>query len=231
VSTSTVADPSPSDESPELPEPGQPADSSDVVVLHRRTIDSVLIGVGALMVVVLAVAGGLLAWGWNFADDYVHRELSSQNIFFPDEAALTEEGRDDLVEFAGEQVVNGDQAEAYAGYIGGHLEETADGMTYAELGTPQREARAALAAAEESGASEEEIAALQEDVATIAQQRDSLFRGETLRGLLLSTYAWSTIGRIAGIAAIVSFVAAGLMFVLVMLGVWHRQRTATALAQ
>jgi hypothetical protein len=83
-------------------------------------------------------------------------------------------------------------------------------------------------AAKDNGASEAEIAALQEEATTITGQRNTLFKGETLRGLLLSTFAWSTVGRIAGIAAVVSFVAAGLMLVLVLLGVAHRARTPRA---
>jgi hypothetical protein len=55
----------------------------------------------------------------------------------------------------------------------------------------------------------------------ITQQRDTLFKGETLRGLLLSTYAWATIGQIAGIAAVVAFVAAGVMLMLVIAGLVH----------
>jgi hypothetical protein len=155
----------------------------------------------------------------------VSDELSSQQIFFPDQAALEEEGRTDLVKYAGEQVTTGGQAEAYASFIGGHLEETAGGLTYAELGGPEREARAAVQAATDEGASESEIAALQADLDEISGQRQTLFRGETLRGLLLSTYAWDTIGRIAGIAAIVCFVAAAVTAVLVVLGIIHRRRT------
>ena len=59
----------------------------------------------------------------------------------------------------------------------------------------------------------------------ISAQRNSLFKGETLRGLLLSAYAWSTVGMIAGIAAIGAFIAAGLMAILVALGVVHHRRT------
>ena len=62
----------------------------------------------------------------------------------------------------------------------------------------------------------------------LAGQVQTLFRGETLRGLLLSTFAWSTIGRIAGIAAIIAFIAAGAMTVLVMLGLFHRFRSTPA---
>ena len=105
-------------------------------------------------------------------------------------------------------MTTGAEAEAYASFIDGHLQGIADGATYAELGGPQSEARAALAAAQEAGEDEATIAELQATVDEITGQRDSLFRGETLRGLLLSTFAWSTIGRIAGIAAIVAFIAA-----------------------
>lgn len=202
--------------------PLDPADKP--IKLDRRTIDNLLIGVGAVATVVLAVAGALLLWGSDFADDYVYDELSSQKIFFPSEADLREEGRDDLVEYADEQVTTGDHAEAYASFIDGHLQGMADGLTYAELGDPQTEARNALAAAQEAGAPEDEVAQLQASVDNITRQRDTLFKGETLRGLLLSAFAWSTIGRIAGIAAICAFVAAALMLILVVAGLVHVRR-------
>ena len=204
----------------------------DAIVVRRRTIDIVLVVAGFLMVVVLAIAGALLTWGSNFAEDYVEDELSSQNIFFPDAAALEEDGRQDLLEFADEQVTTGDEAEAYASFIDGHLAGIADGATYADLGGPQRAASAELAEAQESGADEDTIAELQATVDEITGQRDTLFKGETLRGLLLSTFAWSTIGRIAGIAAIAAFVAAAVMLVLVIAGLVHlfRQRPAHAAA-
>jgi hypothetical protein len=205
------------------PQPPPPAD--DAVVVRRRTIDTVLIVAGVVITAVLVAAGALLTWGSNFAEDYVSDELSSQGIFFPDAASLQKEGRDDLIEYADEQVTTGAEAEAYASFINGHLQGIADGTTYAELGGPQNEARAALTAAQDSGEDEATIAELQANVDEITGQRDTLFRGETLRGLLLSTFAWSTIGNIAGIAAIVSFVAAALMAVLVALGLAHRFRS------
>lgn len=196
----------------------------DIVRLPREKIDKVLIGFGVIAAMVFALAGGLLTWGANFADDYVYDELSSQNVFFPDEDALVEEGRDDLVPYAGEQVTTGDEAEAYASYIGGHLEEIADGQTYAEI--DDRGAAQAVVDAEEAGASEAEIAELQATADQLSGQRDSLFKGETLRGLLLSSYAWSTIGRIAGIAAWVAFAGAAVMALLVVAGFVHVRRTA-----
>lgn len=203
-----------------------------VVVLRRHTIDVLLISLGAVAAVVLAVAGGLLTWGSSFADDYVGRELGSQKISFPTAERLTEEaknepGMNDLMQYAGEQVDTGKEAEAYATYIGYHVEGIADGMTYSELGTPEREAKAAVTAAKEAGASEAEIAELQATADGISNQRNTVFKGETLRGLLLSTYAWSTVGSIAGIAAIVAFVAAAVAAALVIAGLVHLRRTKT----
>jgi hypothetical protein len=194
--------------------------------IPRRKFDTILVGVGAILTVVFLVAGGLLLWGNRFADDYVGRELESQNISFPDAEALTAEGRDDLLEHAGEQVTTGREAEAYASYIGGHLEETADGATYADLGGPERAARTAVQAAIDDEAPQATIDELQTELDEISAQRNTLFKGETLRGLLLSTYAWSTVGMIAGIAAIGAFVAAAVMAVLVVLGLIHRRAVA-----
>lgn len=205
------------------PQAETPADSP--VVLTRRKIDSVLVAFGALATLVFLVAGILLMWGSSFADDYVGDELGSQNITFPPADALEAEGRGDLVDYGGDMVDTGKEAEAYASYIDGHLENIAGGMTYAELGGPEREARGAVTAATEAGGDADAIAALQAEADAISGQRDSLFRGETLRGLLLSAYAWSTVGQIAGYAAIGAFVAAVAMAVLTVLGVRHLART------
>ena len=203
----------------------EPVDTAPVKIT-RRTIDRVLVWSGLVVAVVLAAAGALLLWGSNFADDYVTDELTSQQIFFPSEEDLLAEDppRDDLVQYADEQVTTGQEAEAYASFIDGHLQRIGGGLTYAQLGEPQSEARAALAEAQESGAPEEEITALQDEVTAITAQRDSMFKGETLRGLLLSSYAWATVGQVAGIAAIVAFVAAAAMLVMVVLGSVHLRR-------
>jgi hypothetical protein len=195
---------------------------AEVVRLPRRTIDKLLIAIGIVATVVFTVAGGLLAWGATFSNDYVYDELSSQNVVFPDEASLLEEGREDLVQYADEQVTTGPEAEAYASYIDGHLQGIADGQTYSEI--DDRGAAQAVVEAEEAGASEAEVAELQATADELRAQRDSLFRGETLRGLLLSAFAWSTMGRIAGIAAWVAFAAAAVMAALVVAGIVHLAR-------
>ena len=168
---------------------------------------------------VFAVAGGLLTWGNSFASDYVGNELSSQNITFPSAEALTEEGRTDLVKFADQKLDTGEEAEAYASFINGHLEGIADGATYADLGAVESAAKADVKAAVEAGEPQAKVDELQATADGVSAQRNSLFKGETLRGLLLSAYAWSTVGMIAGIAAIAAFAAAAVMLVLVGLGV------------
>jgi len=195
----------------------------EVVRLPRRSIDRVLIGFGVIAAIVFAAAGALLTWGANFADDYVQDELSSQRVFFPDEAGLREEGREDLVKYADQQVTTGGEAEAYASYIAGHMEGIADGKTYSEI--DDRGAAQAVVDARESGASEAEVAKLQATADELKAQRDSLFRGETLRGLLLSSYAWGTIGGIAAIAAWVAFAGAAVMGALVVAGLVHLRRS------
>jgi hypothetical protein len=209
-----------------VPKADRPYVTEPVVALKRRTIDSVLIGFGAVLTAALLVAGALLSWGASFSDDYVGDELSSQNISFPPAAALQEEGRDDLVKYAGEAVDTGKEAEAYASYINGHLQGIADGATYADLGTPEREAKAAVDTAKADGASEATIAELQGKSDAITGQRNTLFKGETLRGLLLTAFAWSTVGTIAGYAALGAFIAGAVMFVLVLLGLRHHHKVA-----
>jgi hypothetical protein len=194
------------------------------IKLTRHRLDRILTAFGALVTAVLLVAGGLLWWGSSFAGDYVTRELTAQNISFPDAATLSGQGRDDLVGYAGQQVANGRQAEAYASYIAGHVAAIADGATYAQLGGPERAAKAAVDDAIAKGASTDEITTLEGKANAVADQRETIFRGEMLRGALLNTFAWDTIGRIAGWAAVAAFAAAGLMLILTVAGLLHLRR-------
>jgi hypothetical protein len=192
------------------------------IPVTRRRIDHLLIGAGLLAAVVLTIAGGLLTWGSNFSSDYVGDELAAQNISFPPTEALLEEGRDDLAKFGGEQVDTGTEAEAYASFIQGHVENMAGGLTYSEI--PDQAARSALQEAIDADAPAEEIAQLEQEATTLSQQRDTVFKGEMLRGTLLNAYAWSTMGQIAGIAATAAFAAAAVMLVLSVAGGVHLRK-------
>lgn len=154
--------------------------------------------------------------------------MSSQNINFPSAEAINNDASLDeatvakLLPFAGTQLTTGAGAEAYAAYINGHLTRY-DG-TYAELGGPERAARTALNEAIAAEAPEAEIAELRATLAQATADRDTVFKGETLRGLLLSACAWDTVGQIAGISATVAYIGAAVMALLVLMGVVHLVR-------
>jgi len=175
--------------------------------MRRKTFDALLTTAGLVLAVLLAVAGGLLTWGSTFVGNQVHDQLAAQKIFFPAAGSQGLPAKDfpGLQQYGGKQLLTGDQAKAYADqFIAKHIEEIGGGKTYAELSTIARANPTDTKAA-----------------ATV----DTVFRGETLRGLLLNAYAFGTIGKIAGYAAIAAFVGAAVMLALVVLGFLHLRRT------
>ncbi len=175
--------------------------------MNRRTYDLILSLVGTVLTVVLAVAGGLLLWGYRFADSNVRDQLTSQQIFFPpagSPALASDEIGPYLNRYAGQQLTTGAQAEAYADhFIAVHLTEVAGGQTYSQVST---KAQAAPNDTQLQG------------------QVQTLFRGETLRGLLLNAYAFWKVGQIAKWASIAAFLSAVATGVLTLFGFWHWTR-------
>ena len=51
--------------------------------MRRRTFDFLATCIGAVLTVVLLVAGGLLLWGASFATSSVHDQLAAQKIYLP----------------------------------------------------------------------------------------------------------------------------------------------------
>jgi hypothetical protein len=194
---------------------------------RRRTIDLAVSGAGVVIAVVLIVFGVYFSDRYSFAENNVKDQLSEQKVFFPEKDALTDEELEQpgVVRFAGQLVDDGEKAEVYANQlIALHLEAIADGKTSAALGGPQFALRDQIAAAEESN--DPDLPELQAQLDEVTGQRDTLFKGETLRGLLLTTYGFWQFGQEAQLAMIVSFVAAGLLLVLAALGVVHAMRAA-----
>jgi hypothetical protein len=191
--------------------------------MKRRTLD-ILFSVGGLVLAgLLVVAGVVLTSNASFANTYVRDQLSAQNITFKSAETLTaeERARPCLVEFAGQKLTTGKQAECYANdFIGLHLESTAGGKTYAELGVPQTQLRAQVAEAQKAG-NTEQVASLQKQLAEVTGQRETVFKGETLRGLLLTSFGFSEFGRKAEQAAYVAYLAALLMLLLAVAGLVH----------
>jgi len=184
--------------------------------MRRKAFDTLFTAGGLVLTVVLLVAGGLLMWGANFANSNVHDQLAEQKIIFPTKgspALAPKEIGPYLNKYAGEQLLSGPQAEAYANhFIRVHLSEVAGGQTYAQVSTKVQ----ALSASNPTSP----------QLATLKAQQATLFQGETLRGLLLSAYAFWKIGSIAKIAGVVSFILAGVMLVLSALGLWHVRKVS-----
>jgi len=194
--------------------------------MKRRTLD-ILFSIGGMaMAALLLLAGIVLTSNANFATDYVRDQLSAQNITFKPADTLTEEERAQpcLVQYAGQQLTTGKQAECYANnFIGLHLESVANGQTYAELGGPQSALREQVAQAQETN--DPALADLQAQLDEITAQRETLFKGETLRGLLLTSFGFSEFGTKAGQAATVAYIGAFIMLVLALAGFWHAAKT------
>lgn len=174
---------------------------------ERKIIDKVFIMLGVCATAVLLVVGGLAWWGYSFAHNQVHDELASQKIFFPAKGSATLSPTEfpDLQKYAGQQVDNGQKAKAYANdFIGVHINKIAGGQTYAQVSS---------------------AAQANPTNATLQQEKATLFQGETLRGLLLNAYAFSTLGMISYYVALTAFVGAILFAILVLFGLAHLKRT------
>ncbi len=175
--------------------------------MGRKTFDALVSAAGLLLVAVLLVAGGLLVWTSSYINNEVHTQLAAQQIYFPaaNSSAVAAPEFQAVRQYGGQLMTTGAQAEVYADhFIANHLTAIGGGKTYAQLST-------------------ESIA--QPTNTKLATQVATVFKGETLRGLLLNAYAFGTVGMIAGIAAIVAFVGAGLLLLLCLLGIRHARKT------
>ena len=197
--------------------------------MKRRTLD-ILFSIGGLAIAaLLVVAGIVLQANASFANNYVRDQLSAQHITFKTADTLTDEEKAQpcLVTYAGQKMTTGKQAECYANnFIGLHLKGIANGQTYADLGVPQTAARNALTEAQKAvPADQAKIDAAQKAYNDVTAQRETVFKGETLRGLLLTSYGFSEFGAKAGQAATVAFLASGLMLLLAIAGLFHAYTT------
>jgi hypothetical protein len=174
--------------------------------MRRITFDRITSAVGLLLAVILLAAGGLLLWAYSFVNTQVQQQLSEQQITFPaaNSAALKALPPDDAAAmsvYAGQLMTTGAQAKTYSDhFIAVHLKEIGGGKTYSQLSAESQ---------------------AQPDNAALKAQVNTLFQGNTLRGLLLNAYAFWQMGQIALIAAIISFAAGVIMLILAGLGFWH----------
>ncbi len=159
-------------------------------------------------IVLLLVGVGAIVGG-NFAHGFVTDQLSQEKIDMPTEAGIealeSQESQDKLRPWIGEQLTTGPQAEAFANdYIWAHMMSSSGGKTYEEISGEYTGAQRSM--------SPEEFAA-DEDMQALGQLRQTLFMGDTLRGMLLNAYGWWLVGTIA------IWIGGGAIVVALILGV------------
>ncbi|MCE1174402.1 MAG: hypothetical protein LWW77_07315 [Propionibacteriales bacterium] len=180
--------------------------------MKRSALDRLAAWVGLALAVVLLVAGALLTVASSFVNGQVASQLSAQKITMPTAQAygnLPPADQAALAPYAGQEMTTGAQAEAFADhYIAAHLTAIGGGKTYEEV----------------SG----EYIQLSKDpnadpakVKQLGDLRQTMFMGATLRSMLLTAFAFGTMGVIAGIAAVAAFVGAAVLLVLALLGFRH----------
>jgi hypothetical protein len=183
--------------------------------MHRNSSRITVIA-GLTVAALLLAAGGLLTWGSAYVHNTVQGQLAAQKIFFPAKAAfanpkpgteITPSMIPSVSQYAGEQMLTGQQAEAYADhFIAVHLTEIGGGKTYSQLST-------------ESIAQPKNVA--------LAGQVATVFKGETLRSMLLNAYGWWKVSQLTYIAALVAFALGGLTLIGSLFGLAAGRRTRT----
>lgn len=192
--------------------------------MQRSTLDKLISAVGLVLAAVLAVAGGLLTYANVYISDQVKTQLANQKITMPSGDAIQDERiKPYLEKYEGQEMTTGDQAYAFAEhYIAVHMEDMADGKTYEEISGEYIQLQAQVAADRAAGKAVPQETL--DEVDALGQLRESLFMGNTLRGLLLNAYAFGTMGKIAGYAAIAAFIGAVVLLALGLLGLRHAKR-------
>jgi hypothetical protein len=172
-----------------------------------------IISLQSMLVVILASASGFLFFEGSFVTGMVHDQLVAQQIFFPGTDQVKAGGALDpakfpaeLTQYAGQQVDNGDKARVYAqDFIGEHLQGVAGGKTYSQVSAANSALTAQIAA---TATTDPNYATLQAQQATLAGQKTTLFTGEMLRGTLLNSWGWWTVGVYTAYAAVGLMIAA-----------------------
>ena len=192
--------------------------------MKRRTLD-LLFSIGGIgLAGLLLIIGVVMSSNADFSSKYVTDQLAQQKITFKTVDTLTDEERQApcLVAYAGQPLLTGKQAECYANeFIGLHVKTTGKGRTYAEIGDDQTALRAQIAAA--GGAAN--APDLQKQLTDLTATRETVFKGETLRGVLLTSYGFSELGNKADQAATVIYLGVILLTALSIAGFAHALMT------
>jgi hypothetical protein len=184
--------------------------------MNRTVLDRLVSAVGAVLGVVLLAAAGLLFFAHGYVHGQVSDQLKQQQIVFPAAGSkgltsLSPADQAAIKPYAGQTMETGAQAQAFADhYIKVHLAEVAGGQTYSQV-----------SAKAQANPSDQQLAG----------QVQTLFRGETLRGLLLNAYAFDTMATVALVGAWICLVAGAALIVLAVLGFVHARRAGVSATQ
>jgi hypothetical protein len=162
--------------------------------MRRFSTPTLLAAASAALAAVLLIAGGLALWGSAYVHNTVQGQLSAQQIYFPPASAfahakagteITPGMIPSVSQYAGQQLLTGQQAEAYADhFIAQHIINMGGGKTYSQL-------------------SAESLA--QPGNTALASTVGTVFKGETLRSMLLNAYGWWKVSQIVYIVSLVLF--------------------------
>jgi hypothetical protein len=189
--------------------------------MNRKSFDKIASVIGLLLAGFLIVIGGILQFGGNFATDQVAAQLEPQAITIPAENGdpkVSDDVKKFFADNGGKVMTTGKQAQMYADhYIGFHMSEM---PTYAAASGANRAAAGALA----TDPTNPELQAAAKQASGMVE---TVFKGETLRGMLLNAYAFGTLGQIAMVASYVSFAGGIIFLILALLGFAHLRRADT----
>jgi hypothetical protein len=181
--------------------------------MDRKAWDRLVSWSGLIVAIVLILVGAMAVYGGSFGQQNVKDRLAPQMVTFPPYDAMTPTEQQEVGTFAGQQVENGVQAEAFARYIAGHLAEVNGGQTYAQTSAAARDENTPP-----------------KEAAVLAGMADTLFKGETLRSILLNAYGWWTVATIALYAGWVMIAAGIAMLILAFLGFRHLRKANASVA-
>jgi hypothetical protein len=186
--------------------------------MKRKNFDKIVTAVGFGITVILFVGAGLLNWGASFAQDSVKNQLDNQNISFPAAEAMPEATKAQLAKWSEMKVTTGEMARDYSDlYIWEHMK----GASIAAVGKPATysEVSGMYMGLTRGGSTDTA------QIAKLGELRQTLFMGNTLRGMLLTAYAFGTLGVIASYGAIAALAGGVVMLLLSIAGLVHIRRT------
>jgi hypothetical protein len=184
----------------------------------RRNFPSFFLTIASSVgAVVLLAAGGLLFWGSTYLHNAVQGQLAAQQIYFPPTSAFAHPKAGTKItpsmipivsQYAGEQLVTGQQAEVWADdFMAVHIRNMTGGKTFAQV-------------------SAESLA--QPGNAKLAKLASTVFQGEAERSMLLNAFGWWKVSQIMYISSIASFCLGGLALVGSILGLASARKVRRA---